>query len=175
MCGSSAVLCLVAQLWPTLCNPMDCSLPGSSVPGILPARVLEWVAMSSSRGSSQPRDWTQVSCIAGRSFIVWDTREAHPQSSQSAFTTVCLTLYTPKAPSSSGRILWAHYALSRPDVAPLPGMLSPPHFPPAPNYPFSQQRFPPTGSIPQALLCAAQVLLPFYTIALPKLKTAIRC
>ena len=47
---------------------MDCSLPGSSVHGILQARVLEWVAMPSSRVSSQPRDQTQVSCIAGRFF-----------------------------------------------------------------------------------------------------------
>ena len=47
---------------------MDCSLQGSSIHGILQARVLEWVAMPSSRGSSQPRDWTQVSCAAGRFF-----------------------------------------------------------------------------------------------------------
>ena len=49
----------------TLCNPMDCSPPGSSVRGILQARLLAWVAMPSSRGSSQPRDRTQVSSIAG--------------------------------------------------------------------------------------------------------------
>ena len=53
-------------LCPTLCNPMDCSLSGSSVHGILQARVLELVAMPSSRGSSRPRYQTQVSCIAGR-------------------------------------------------------------------------------------------------------------
>ena len=46
----------VAQLCPTLCDPMDCSLPGSSVHGILQARILEWVAISFSRGSSQPRE-----------------------------------------------------------------------------------------------------------------------
>ena len=46
----------VAQLCPTLCDPVDCSLPGSSVHGILQARVLEWVAISFSRGSSLPRD-----------------------------------------------------------------------------------------------------------------------
>ena len=50
----------------TLCDPMDCSLPGSSVHGILQARILEWVAIPFSRGSSQSRDQTQVSCIAGR-------------------------------------------------------------------------------------------------------------
>ena len=60
----------VAQLCPTLCNPMDCSPPGSSVHGILQARILEWVAISFSRGSSQPRDQTWVSCIAGRRFIL---------------------------------------------------------------------------------------------------------
>ena len=51
-------VCLRAQSQscPTLCNPMDCSLPGPSVHGILQARILEWVAMPSSRGSSQPRD-----------------------------------------------------------------------------------------------------------------------
>ena len=53
----------VAQLCPTLCDHMGCSPPGSSVHGIFQARVLEWVAISFSRGSSQPRDWTQVSCI----------------------------------------------------------------------------------------------------------------
>ena len=56
------------QSCPIQCDPMDYSLPGSSVHGILQARLLEWVSMSFSRGSSQPRDWTQVSCIAGRFF-----------------------------------------------------------------------------------------------------------
>ena len=51
------------------------SLPGSSVHGIFQARVLEWVSISLSRGSSQPRDWTQVSRIAGRHFTIWATRE----------------------------------------------------------------------------------------------------
>ena len=59
---------LVAQLFLTLCNPMDCSPPGSSVHGILQARTLEWVAIPFSRGSSQPRDQTHFSCIAGRIF-----------------------------------------------------------------------------------------------------------
>ena len=54
---------------------MDCSPPSSSVYGILQARILEWVAIQFSRGSSQPRDWTQVSCIAGRFFTIWATRE----------------------------------------------------------------------------------------------------
>ena len=66
--GISELSEVVAQSRPTLCNPMDCSPPGSSVHGILQARILEWVAVSFSRGSSQPRDRTQVSCIAGRCF-----------------------------------------------------------------------------------------------------------
>ena len=70
------VCVLVAQLCPTLCNPMDCSLPGSSVHGIPQARIPEWVAISYSRGSSPPRDQTWVSYIAGRFFTIWVTREA---------------------------------------------------------------------------------------------------
>ena len=69
-------MCSVAQSCPTPCDPMDCSPPGSSVHGILQARILEWVAMPSSRGSSQPRDQTHVSCIAGGFFTSWATREA---------------------------------------------------------------------------------------------------
>ena len=55
----------VAQSCPTLCDSMDCSPPGSSIHGILQARILEWVAISFSRESSQPKDRTQVSHIAG--------------------------------------------------------------------------------------------------------------
>ena len=66
----------VAQFCLTLCNPMNCSLPGSSVHGILQARILEWVPLSVSTVSSQPKDRTQVSCIAGRFFTFWATREA---------------------------------------------------------------------------------------------------
>ena len=65
-----------AQFYPTLCDPVDCSPPGSSIRRILQARVLEWVASSFSRGSSQPRDRTQVSCITGRHFKLWATRGA---------------------------------------------------------------------------------------------------
>ena len=56
---------------PTLWNPIDCSPPGSSVHGIIQARILEWVAIPFSRGSSWPRDRIQVSCIADRFFTVW--------------------------------------------------------------------------------------------------------
>ena len=66
----------VAQSCPTLCDPMDCSLPGFSVHRIFQARVLEWVAIAFSRGSSPPRDRTLVSHIVGRHFTLWATREA---------------------------------------------------------------------------------------------------
>ena len=66
----------VTQLCPTVCDPMDCSLPGSSIHGTFQASVLEWGAISFSRGISQPRDRTWVSRIAGRCFTVWATREA---------------------------------------------------------------------------------------------------
>ena len=69
-------VCLVTQSCLTPCDPMDCSPPGSSVPGILQTRILEWVAIPFSRGSSRPRDRIRVSCITGRFFTVWDTREA---------------------------------------------------------------------------------------------------
>ena len=66
----------VAQSCPTLCNPMDCNLPGYSVHGIFHARILEWVTISFFRGSFWPRDWTQISHIEGRHFTIWATREA---------------------------------------------------------------------------------------------------
>ena len=67
---------LVAQSCPTLCDPMDCSVPGSSVHGIFQARILEWVVNSFSRGSFWPRDRNRVSCTAGRFFTSWAMREA---------------------------------------------------------------------------------------------------
>ena len=80
----------VAQSCPTLCDPMDCSLPGSSVHGIFQARVLEWVSISFSRRSSQPRDRTLVSRIVGRRFTVWATREVptHPQMQETLETQI---------------------------------------------------------------------------------------
>ena len=86
----------VTQSCPTLCYPMDCSLPGSSVHEIFQPRVLEWVAISFSRGSSQPKDRTQASCIVGRRFTVWATREVrqprqHIKSRDTALLTkVCI-------------------------------------------------------------------------------------
>ena len=66
----------VAQLCPTLCYPVEYSPPGPSVHGIFQARILEWVAISFSRGSFQPRDRTQLSIIADRCFNLWAIREA---------------------------------------------------------------------------------------------------
>ena len=72
--GSTGKDCCLSCL--TVWDPMDCGLPGSSVLGILQARILEWAAISVSRGASWPRDQTQVSCIAGRFFTIRATREA---------------------------------------------------------------------------------------------------
>ena len=70
------VCVLVAQSYLTLCDPMDCSPPGSSVLGILQAGILKCVAIPFSRRSSWPRNGIQVSCTAGKFFIIWATREA---------------------------------------------------------------------------------------------------
>ena len=67
---------LVPQSCSSLCNCMDYSPPGPSVHGILQARILEWVAIPFTRGSSPPRDWTWVSCIVGRFFTIWASRGA---------------------------------------------------------------------------------------------------
>ena len=72
----NCICVLVAQSCPTLCDPMDCSPPGSTVHGILQARILEWVAIPFSRGSSWPRNQSWVSFIAGGFLTVWATREA---------------------------------------------------------------------------------------------------
>ena len=65
----------VTQLCPTLCDSMDWGLPGSSIHEILQAGILEWVAISFSRGSSRPRNRTWVPCIVCRHFTAWATRE----------------------------------------------------------------------------------------------------
>ena len=75
----------VAQSCLTLCDPVDCSLPGSSVHGIFQARILEWVAISFSRGPSWPRDQTWDSRIAGRRFTLWTTREAQSFRNKQSF------------------------------------------------------------------------------------------
>ena len=75
LCVKLKVKVLVAQLCLTLSDPMDCSSPGSSVHGISQARALEWISIFFSRGSSLPRNWTQVSRIAGRFSTSWATRD----------------------------------------------------------------------------------------------------
>ena len=63
--ASNTFVCMLcAQSCPTLCNPLDCSLPGPSIHGISQARILEWVAISYPKGSSQPRDQTSIACIS---------------------------------------------------------------------------------------------------------------
>ena len=79
---------------------MDCSLPGSSVHGILQARILEWVAFPSSRGSSQPRDQTQVYHIVGRFFTSWATREAQKWKRKSEKAGLTLNIEKPKIMAS---------------------------------------------------------------------------
>ena len=97
---------LVAQSRLTLYNPMDYSPPGSSVQGIFQARILEWVAIPFSRGSSWRRNRIQVFRIAGRVFTVWATRKAEaynlsqlrPWSQTDSFQT----------PKSRRLIIWQH-------------------------------------------------------------------
>ena len=96
----------VAKLCPTLCDCMDCTPPGSSVSGILQARILEWVAMPSSRGSSQPRDWTQIShttggCCSRRSF--WLRYWTHVSCIASGF----FTTKPPGNPAGGFFTVWA--------------------------------------------------------------------
>ena len=95
----------VAQLCPTLCDPMDCSLSGSSVHGIFQARMLEWIAISFSRGPSRSRNRTQVSRTAGRRFTVWATREAKGQvlNTRALYSTVAAQQVKCKTPKESHR------------------------------------------------------------------------
>ena len=89
----------------TLYNPTVYSLPGSSVHGIFQERILEWVVTPFSRGSSQSREWTQVSCTAGRFFTVWATREVqtvYPWAQQVTHCASISSLGTVTALSSYG-------------------------------------------------------------------------
>ena len=81
-------LCSCCSVASVVCNPIDSSPPGSSVPGILQAGILEWVAISFSRRSSRPRDWTQVSSIVGKCFTVWATRAGTKLSCKSEVTSL---------------------------------------------------------------------------------------
>ena len=88
---------LATQSYLALCNPMDCSLAGSSVHGIFQARVLEWVAVSFSRGSFWPRDRTRVSHIVGRRFTIWATREVLGDTQEVSFQRGKCTPQSPSA------------------------------------------------------------------------------
>ena len=84
-----SMLYLVARSCPTLCDPVDCSPPGSSVHGIFPARLLEWVAMPSFRGSSQPRDQTFVSHI----YLHWQADSSPRAPPAKPFLLKCIVEY----------------------------------------------------------------------------------
>ena len=100
-------VCMHAQSRPTLCGPVDCSPPGSFVQGISHARILEWVAVSSSRGLSQSRDWTRVSCIAG-----------------GFFTTEPLGKHTPSSRMIQIRVIpWGAHVQSHTESGQLPSYL----------------------------------------------------
>ena len=97
---------------------MDCSLQGSSVYGILQARTLEWVTISSSRGSSRPRDGTWVSHIAGRCFTVWATREATQAWYLTTLWVLCVSYHFPRLWISSSQCLsvsssWSNWLSSQ--------------------------------------------------------------
>ena len=97
---------------------MDCKLPGSSVHGISQARVLEWVAIPFSRGSSRPRDQTQLSCIAGRFFTNWAMREAHWVSRRKHFLMILILELTNPQRSWEGSLEFLHQ-----DHFPIPNIL----------------------------------------------------
>ena len=83
ICTIDCVCVLVIQSCPTLCNPKDCSLPGFSVLGILQARIMEWVAIPFSRGSSQPRDQSWVSCL-----LQWQADSLPPEAHYWLYATI---------------------------------------------------------------------------------------
>ena len=106
---------------------MDCSLPGSSIHGLLQARVLEWVAISFSRGASRRKDQTRVFSIAGRSFTLWDTREARKQNTRQSvknpLSDLCTSYSTPTA------LLFFPHARHVPSLEYLFLLSIPEHFP----------------------------------------------
>ena len=127
LCSSSCVWkneSEVTQSCLTLCDPVDCSLPGSSVHGIFIARGLKWVAISFSSGSSQPRDQTQVSHIVadslpseplGKSSCVWNCLKPVSRSFFGNLRLVFLSVHWPKlviSPLLFTRVLFAPYSCS---------------------------------------------------------------
>ena len=104
----------VAQLCPTLCNPIDCSLPGSSGHGIFQAIVLEWIAISFSRGSSQPRARTWASSIVDRGFTIWATREVQTLGiSDGHGGLACCGSWGRKESDTTERLNWTEWSFSK--------------------------------------------------------------
>ena len=140
--------CEVTQLCPTLCDPVDCSLPRSSIDGIFQVRVLEWVAISLSRGSSSPRDRTQVSHFVGRCFTIWATREVFSWVHFSSVTQLCPTFCDPMDCSTPG--LPVHHQppeFTQTHVHWVDDAIQPSHS----VVPFSHlQSFPASGSFPMS-------------------------
>ena len=95
----------------TFCDPMDCSLPGSSGHGILQARILKWVAVPFSRGSSQPRDWTQVSHISSVFFTACATREAYNLSTGPVVNVQRMSFWHQVTTACTLRACWCCYFL----------------------------------------------------------------
>ena len=95
----TSVCVLVTQLWLTLRDPMDYRLPGSSIHGILQARILEWVAMPFSRGNSWLRDQIRVSWTAGRFFTVWADLGSPFTSLPHGKSTLCLCIWNTGIPN----------------------------------------------------------------------------
>ena len=123
-------MCLCAKLlqsYPTLCDPMDCSLPGSSVHSIPQASILEWVAMPSSRASSQPRDWNHVSFV---SCLFWQTGSLPlgPPGKSTYLNTLNVLLYIPGFSVAAAKSLQSCLILcdpidGSPPGFPIPGIL----------------------------------------------------
>ena len=103
--GLDLIRALVLSHVLTLCNPMDCSLPGSSVQEISQARILEWVANFFSRRSLWSSDRTHVSCI-GRFFTIWATREANSPGSHGQYLVSKICEYY--SPMKGTRALWGN-------------------------------------------------------------------
>ena len=94
ICNQACCYCSVTRLCPTLCNPMDCNLSSSSVHGISQARILEWVAISFSKGSSWPRGRTCISCICRWILYYWTTWETQSDMNSVLFSKNCVPNFT---------------------------------------------------------------------------------
>ena len=103
---------------PTLCDPMDCSLPGPSVHGIFQARVLEWGAIAFSGVSSQPRDQTHVSCTGRRILYHWATQEALKWRLRNVTRIIIPNLFVPPLTETPNQ--WLHWSGSLRPVSQFP-------------------------------------------------------